>query len=181
MVFQALHRLRRRSRGIAAATVAVFALNWLGLALTPCAMASVAPSDGVHAAMAGAPAAAPAANFDADALAAMPPDCRARMLAAAGHPADGGPTSTNHDAPCPWCLAGGASAAGPHATGCDATAKPALDTRDVQGFHSPLLVALSATVLALVPLDVLAPRAVAAEPALPPDLPALDRYCRRLE
>jgi hypothetical protein len=175
MGFQTLHRLRRRARGIAAATVALFALNWLGLALVPCAMASAAAA---HAAT-GLPAADTASAPTLDD--AMPPECRARMAAGAadattpGVDATAG-TAAGDRAPCPWCLQGGASGAA-----CGATPKPALDARDAKGFPSPLLVALSATVLGVVPLDAVATVAVAADPVLPPETPAQDRYCRRLE
>lgn len=183
MAFLALHGLRRRSRGIALATVAVFALNWLGLALTPCAMAAVGGVGPTHAVAAEASAgtlAGVSAVFDAEALAAMSPDCRARMVSGAA-PSDAAGSATPHAAsPCPWCLEGGPTSAASHGT-CGATSKPALDTRDMKGLQSPLLVALSATVLGFVPLDGLAPRAFAAGPELPPELPALVRYCRRLE
>lgn len=39
MTSSLLHRLRRNRRGIASAALALFVLNWLGMALAPCAMA----------------------------------------------------------------------------------------------------------------------------------------------
>jgi hypothetical protein len=176
MGFQALHRLRRRSRGIAAATVALFALNWLGLALVPCAMASAVPA-ATHASMALPSADGASAPTLDD---AMPPECRARMAAAATHPTTPDARQTTgpaagDSAPCPWCQQGASAAA------CGATPKPALDARDAKGFPSPLLVALSATVLGFVPLDAVATAVAAADPVLPPATPAQDRYCRRLE
>lgn len=177
MDFSALHRLRRRSRGIAAATVAVFVLNWLGLALVPCAMALALPA----VAQAAADVAVPAAD-----VAAMPPDCHAHGASSAAHDAPQSTAttkSTGAHGSCPWCLERAPSQSGvPHDADCSATAKPALDSRDVaKGFQSPLLLALSATVLAIVPFDAFASAAPAVEPVLPPEAPASDRYCRRLE
>jgi hypothetical protein len=175
MAFAALHRFRRRSRGIAAATVAVFALNWLGLALVPCAMAFAAP------ATAQAAQAAPDEVAGTADVQAMPPDCHAHRgtVDTASTPAA---SPGGGHASCPWCLERGTAPAGAHDdAGCGAVAKPAVDSRDAKASHAPLLVALSATVLAIVPPDVLAPVVAAADPALPPDTPAADRYCRRLE
>jgi hypothetical protein len=157
----ALHRIRRHSRRLAAAAVAVFALNWLGLALMPCAMAYALPE-------------APAAQQQAAADAALP-----------GCPGHAG-VVTPQDAPsaegepCPWCLEAGTTG-GDHDAGCGAVPKPALDSRDAKNPVAPLLVALSAAVLGVVPLEASAPSFAPARDVLPPAMPAVDRYCRRLE
>jgi hypothetical protein len=161
-----LHRLRTRARRIAAATVALFALNWLGLALMPCAMAYAAPAEALPAAAASASAAMPSA---------MPEGC----------PGHAGAAATQADAPagepCPWCLQDGPSQGHANAD-CGATPKPALDSRDAKNPVTPLLVALSATVLGFLPVDgAQAADWDGAAPALPPDQPLSDRYCRRLE
>jgi hypothetical protein len=164
MVFAALHWLRHRSRRFAAATVAVFALNWVGLALMPCAMAYAMP----------APVAAAAAQPDAADTVAMPAGC-------AGHPAA---AAADHAAPsgepCPWCVDAGAGGRA-HDADCGAVPKPALDSRDAKNPVPPLLVALSAAVLGVVPLKTSVAAFAAADPVVPPDTPAADRYCRRLE
>jgi hypothetical protein len=170
-----LHRLRLRSRRVAAATVAVFALNWLGLALAPCAMAFALPG-ATHAT--AVPAVAPAGADST--VAAHPPGCPGHSGAATVAPAFT-PEARSVDAhPCPWCPDAGATG-GSHDAECAATPKPALDGRDAKNPVTPLLVALSATVLGVVPVAASAGGWPAAEPAPPPDAPAADRYCRRLE
>jgi hypothetical protein len=162
-----LHRLRQRSRRFAAATVALFALNWLGLALMPCAMAHAAPVSPAVSAAQAAPVAAPehCAAHAAASDAAVDAGAKA-------HPSTSGER-------CPWCLdADGRSAA----ADCGATPKPALESRDAKNPVTPLLVALSATVLGLVPVEAASTAAWAnAGPALPPEDSVADRYCRRLE
>lgn len=157
----ALHRLRHHSRRLAAASVAVFALNWLGLALMPCAMA-YAPE-------------APAAQQQLAADAVLPACPGHPGLAAPSH--DTPPTSGE---PCPWCLEAGTTG-GDHDAGCGAIPKPALDSRDAKNPVTPLLVALSAAVLGVIPFETSAPSFAPADDVLPPGTPAVDRYCRRLE
>lgn len=157
----ALHRLRHRSRRLAAAAVAVFALNWLGLALMPCAMAYALPEE------------APAAQQQMAADAVLP-GCpgHAGVVPHDAPPADG--------EPCPWCPEAGTTGAD-HDAGCGAIPKPALDSRDAKNPVTPLLVALSAAVLGVVPFETTAPSFAPADDVLPPAAPAVDRYCRRLE
>jgi hypothetical protein len=185
----ALHRLRRHSRRFAAATVAVFALNWLGLALMPCAMAYALPAPVAHAAET---AAAPTTLANA-----MPAGCpghagkavagQAPSRAAAGPalppaaPSGDAPAAAAPSAePCPWCLE--AARGGPHHDAdCGATPKPALDSRDAKNPVPPLLIALSAAVLGFVPVEAAAVAYAPDDDLLPPATPAVDRYCRRLE
>jgi hypothetical protein len=177
----ALHRLRRHSRRFAAATVAVFALNWLGLALMPCAMAYALPAPAAETAA----AATTLAN-------AMPAGCpghagkvvagQAPSMAAASPavPSVDAPAAAPSAEPCPWCLEVGTS--GPHHDAdCGAAPKPALDSRDAKNPVPPLLIALSAAVLGVVPFESSAPSFAPADDVLPPATPAVDRYCRRLE
>jgi hypothetical protein len=179
----ALHRLRRHSRRLAAATVAVFALNWLGLALMPCAMAYALPAPVLAAETTAAPAAS-----SAD---AMPPGCpghaariaagQAPSMTAAGQAVTAAPSVDPPSAePCPWCLEAGPS--GPHHDAdCAATPKPALDSRDAKNPVPPLLIALSAVVLGFVPVEAGTAAYAPDDDFLPPAPPAVDRYCRRLE
>jgi hypothetical protein len=157
----ALHRLRRHSRRFAAAAVTVFALNWLGLALMPCAMAYALPV-------------APAAQQP---MAADPvlPDCPGHAGVAASHDV---PRAEGE--PCPWCLEAGPTSGG-HDAGCGAIPKPALDSRDAKNPVTPLLVALSAAVLGVVPFESSTPSFAPPDDVPPPATPAVDRYCRRLE
>lgn len=175
MGYSALHRLRQNSRRIAAAAVAVFALNWLGLALMPCAMAYALP---------GAPAAVTATETGSQpGPGTMPEGCAGHPGAATAAPsaAAAAPLPLNGHEPCAWCLDAG-STGSLHDAGCGATPKPALDSRDSKTPVAPLLLALSATVLGIVPLESTSAAAlVAAAPVLPPETPAADRYCRRLE
>lgn len=159
----ALHRLRHHSRRLAAAAVAVFALNWLGLALMPCAMAYALPE-------------APAAQQQKAADAALP-GCPGHAGVATTHDA---PPAAPSGEPCPWCLEAGTTG-GHHDAGCGAIPKPALDSRDAKNPVTPQLVALSAAVLGVVPFESSAPSFAPADDALPPAAPAVDRYCRRLE
>jgi hypothetical protein len=184
----ALHRLRRHSRRFAAATVAVFALNWLGLALMPCAMAYALPARVAHAAETPA---APTTLANA-----MPAGCpghagkvvagQAPSRAAAGPavpaaaPSADAPAAAPSTESCPWCL--GAGTSGPHHDAdCGATPKPALDSRDAKNPVPPLLIALSAAVLGFVPIAAAAAAPAPDDDLLPPATPAVDRYCRRLE
>jgi hypothetical protein len=184
----ALHRLRRHSRRFAAATVAVFALNWLGLALMPCAMAYALPAAGADAAGTAAPATTLAH--------AMPSGCPGHAGRVAANqapsaaavspappalgPSGDAPAAAPSAEPCPWCLEAGTS--GPHHDAdCGATPKPALDSRDAKNPVPPLLIALSAAVLGFVPVEAAAVAFAPSDDLLPPATPAVDRYCRRLE
>lgn len=169
----ALHRLRQHSRRLAAATVAVFALNWLGLALMPCAMAFALPAPVVGDA---ASAATPQVGGQA-----VPAGCHGHTavtaLGAGSAPVAAGP-STDAE-PCPWCAEAGAG--GDHDANCGGLLKPAVDPRDAKNPVPPLLVALSAAVLGVVPAAAAVAAYAPADEALPAAVPAVDRYCRRLE
>lgn len=181
MGYAVLHRFRRQSRRIAAAAVAVFALNWLGLALMPCAMAYAVPAAAV------ADHSASAAH---DVPAPMPAGCpdhpRAALPAVTLPGADHAPAAKAATQACPWCVAAGNAPAGgagtTHDRDCAVVPKPALDSRDAKSPVAPLLIALSATVLGMLPPDERARTVTPAlDPLLPPDASASDRYCRRLE
>jgi hypothetical protein len=165
----ALHRLRHHSRRLAAAAVAVFALNWVGLALMPCAMAYALPAS---------PPEAAAGAVHSQAPDAMPAGCPGHAGIAA--PSDDTPAAAPSGEPCPWCLEAGTTG-GDHDTGCGAVPKPALDSRDAKNPVTPLLVALSAAVLGVVPFATSSPSFAPPDDVLPPAAPAVDRYCRRLE
>jgi hypothetical protein len=153
MVRGAFAGLRRVRRRIAAATLAAFVLNWLGLALAPCAMA-ISP----------APPAAAA------------PACPDHAAPASGAPR---PMPAGH---CAWCAgpAPASTAAGHDARHCAATPKPVLDSREATLASAPLAIALGGPVVLALPADPGGGYA-AADPVLPPARPAPDRYCRRLE
>jgi hypothetical protein len=144
----------------------VFALNWLGLALMPCAMAYAVP-------------AAPSAAVGAETPAGLP-GCEGH--AGMTMPADAPPVAVPapDGEPCPWCLEAGPTVAAGEPD-CGATPKPALDSRDAKNPVTPLLVALSAAVLGVLPVETAGTAYAPATDVLPPAAPAVDRYCRRLE
>jgi hypothetical protein len=108
----------------------------------------------------------------------MPAGCHGHPAAAAtSHEASLAPASRH---PCPWCP-DPATASGAHEADCGGIPKPTLDSRDAKNPVTPLLVALSAVVLGIVPLQSSAAPFAAADPVLAPATPAVDRYCRRLE
>ncbi len=181
MGFAVLHRFRRQSRRIAAAAVAVFALNWLGLALMPCAMAYAVPAAAVAEQSASA-----AHDVPAPMRTGCPDHPRAGVPTPTLPAADHASAAKSATQACPWCVAAGNAPAGgagaSHDRDCAVVPKPALDSRDAKSPVAPLLIALSATVLGVLPPDEqVRTGAPALDPLLPPDASASDRYCRRLE